>query len=84
MPRFEGKCPNCGKKHHSDRKGDIAVCDCWRYCPLCGADMQRYTPDLTPNVYGKDGKRDMEILMVCNNHSSPFFSTQKPVEVVCE
>jgi len=46
--------------------------------------MKPYTPDLTPNVYGKDGKRDMEILMVCNNHSSPFFSTQKPVEVVGE
>jgi len=46
--------------------------------------MKPYTPDLTPNVYGKDGKRDMEILMVCTNHSSPFFSTQKPVEVVCE
>jgi len=46
--------------------------------------MKRYTPDLTANVYGKDGKRDMEILMVCNNHSPMFFSTQKPVEVVCE
>ncbi len=84
MPRFDGKCPNCGKKHYSDRKGDIVVCDCWRYCPICGAEMKPYTPDLTPNVYGKDGKRDMEILMVCNNHSPPFFSTQKPVEVVCE
>jgi len=46
--------------------------------------MQRYKPDLTLNVYGMDGKRDMEILMVCNNHSPMFFSIQKPVEVVCE
>jgi hypothetical protein len=84
LPKFEGKCPNCGKTHYSDRKGDIVLCDCWEYCPLCGAEMQRYTPDLTANVYGKDGKRDMEVLMVCNNHSPMFFSTQKPVEVICK
>jgi hypothetical protein len=48
--------------------------------------MEPYTPDLAPNTYGKDGKRDLQILMVCNNVSahadnSPFYSTQKPVEV---
>jgi hypothetical protein len=48
--------------------------------------MQPYTPDLAPNTYGMDGKRDLQILMVCNNVSahadnSPFYSTQKPVEV---
>jgi len=81
LPKFEGKCPNCGKVHYSDRKGDIVLCDCWRNCPTCGAEMQPYTPDLAPNIYGMDGKRDLKILMVCNEHSPPFYSTQKPVEV---
>ena len=81
MPKFEGKCSNCGKVHYSDRKGDIVLCDCWKYCPVCGAEMQPYTPDLAPNTYGMNGKRDLQILMVCNEHSPPFYSTQKPVEV---
>jgi hypothetical protein len=51
--------------------------------------MEPYTPDLAANTYGKDGKRDLLILRVCNNvagHSdhSPFFSVQKPVEVELE
>ena len=81
MPKFEGKCPNCGKVHYSDRKGDIVLCDCWRYCPTCGAEMTPYTPDLAPKTYGMDGKRDLKILMVCNEHSPPFYSEMKPVEV---
>ena len=81
MPKFEGKCSNCGKVHYSDRKGDIVLCDCWKYCPVCGAEMQPYTPDLASNTYGMDGKRDLQILMVCNEHSPPFYSTLKPVEV---
>lgn len=80
---FVGRCPRCGRTYYSRRK-ETVVCDCWRYCPVCGAEMQPYTPDLTPNVYAKDGKHDLEVLMVCNNHSPPFFSTQKPVEVACE
>jgi hypothetical protein len=83
MTKFEGKCLQCGKVHYSNRKDGVAVCDCWRYCPLCGAEMVPYTPDLAPSVYGIDGKRELAILMACVNHSSPFFSTQKPVEVVC-
>lgn len=43
--------------------------------------MEPYTPDLAPKTYGMDGKRDLRILMVCNNCSPPFFSTLKPVEV---
>ena len=48
--------------------------------------MQPYTPDVAPKTYGMDGKRDLKVLMVCNNtaahpDNSPFYSTQKPVEV---
>jgi hypothetical protein len=83
MAEFEGKCPSCGKVHRSDRRGDIVVCDCWRYCPLCGTEMTPYTPDTTPKTYGTNGKRDLTVLMVCTLHSPPFFGKQKPVEVVC-
>lgn len=84
----KGKCPRCGKTFAGRLSGDIVVCDCWEYCPLCGAKMEPHTPDLTPSVYGLNGKRELQILMVCNNASahadnSPFYSTQKPVEVVC-
>jgi len=43
--------------------------------------MTPYEPDLTPQTYGKDGKHDVNILFVCSNHSQPYYSTQKPVEV---
>jgi hypothetical protein len=86
LAKFSGKCSKCGKVYYSDRKGDIVVCDCYRYCPVCGAEMTPYTPDLAPNTYGKDGKRELQILMVCNNVSahadnSPFYSKLKPVQV---
>jgi len=50
--------------------------------------MQPFTPDPTANTYGKDGKRELTILMVCKNiaehlSNSVFYSTQKPIEVVC-
>jgi len=83
-PKFKGKCSRCEKTYYSTRKGEIIVCDCWRYCPLCGAEMQSYMLDLTPKTYGLNGKRDLAILMICTNHSSPFYSLQKPVEVVVE
>lgn len=79
--KFEGTCPNCGKTHYLHREGEVTVCDCWRHCPVCGVEMQPYTPDLTLNTYGMDGKRDLKIVMVCFNHSPPFYSSQKPVEV---
>ena len=82
MAKFEGECPRCGKVHYSNRKDDVVVCDCWRYCPICGAEMMSYTPDLAPETYCADGKRDFAVLMVCTFHSPPFYSKQKPVEVV--
>ncbi|MEM3731717.1 MAG: hypothetical protein QW667_07305 [Candidatus Bathyarchaeia archaeon] len=83
MAKFEGKCPKCRKTHHSETAGEIIVCDCWRICPVCGAEMAPYTPEIPPKTYAVDGKRDLTILMVCTRHSPPFFSSQKPVEVTC-
>ena len=80
-----GKCSNCGREYHSNHKTEL-VCDCWTRCPLCGQGMEDYLPDLAPSTYGLEGKRDLLIVKVCSNlagHSShsPFYSTQKPVEV---
>ncbi|MBX5328640.1 MAG: hypothetical protein QHH18_07325 [Candidatus Bathyarchaeota archaeon] len=83
MVTFEGKCPSCGKVYYSKCKGDIIVCDCRCHCPLCGAEMTQYMPDTASNIYGIDNKQDLRILMVCTFHNPPFFSTQKPTEVVC-
>ncbi len=83
MAKYEGKCSECGKTHHTDRKGCIAVCDCWQHCQMCGAKMDPYMPDLAMNTYGLDDKRDLAVLMVCTLHFPIFFSTKKPVEVVC-
>ncbi|MEM2107831.1 MAG: hypothetical protein QXL10_00905 [Candidatus Bathyarchaeia archaeon] len=65
---------------------DIVVCDCWLYCPICGALMEPHTPDLAANLYALDGKRDLLVLRICNNVAAhpdnhPFFSTLKPIEV---
>ncbi|MEM3459039.1 MAG: hypothetical protein QXN36_00410 [Candidatus Bathyarchaeia archaeon] len=83
MATFEGKCLSCGKVYYSKRKSDIIVCDCWQHCPLCGTEMTRYTPDTASNTYGMDNKQDLQVLMVCTLHNPPFFSAQKPMEVVC-
>jgi len=58
---------------------DYAVCHCYLYCPLCGARMTPYTPDLTPTTY--EAEKGLHVLYVCNNHAPPHYSSQKPVEV---
>ncbi len=83
MARYEGKCPQCGKTHSSPIKGSLVVCDCYEHCPICGAEMTPYMPDLATNTYGLDDRRDLAVLMVCTLHFPMFFSTLKPVEVVC-
>ncbi|MBC7129677.1 hypothetical protein H5T51_00465 [Candidatus Bathyarchaeota archaeon] len=89
MTVYSGRCSRCKKIYYSHRRGEIIVCDCWETCPLCGNRMQPYTPDLAPATYGLDGKRELKILRVCNNTAAhpgkaPFFSSVKPVEVICE
>jgi hypothetical protein len=83
MARYEGKCPECGKTKRSDIQGGIVVCECWQHCPMCGAEMTPYQPDLATNTYGVDDRRDLAVLMVCTLHLPMFFSSKKPVEVVC-
>jgi hypothetical protein len=80
LAAYSGKCSGCGREYHGSH-ADVVVCDCWEKCPECGARMEPYAPDLSPNSYGRDGKRDLLILRVCDNHNPPFFSALKPVEV---
>ena len=85
MAAFSGKCSRCRREYYADHP-DVVVCDCYMYCPVCGSEMAAYTLDLASNVYGKGDRRDLQVIMVCNNSAahpdgSPFFSTKKPVEV---
>lgn len=82
----QGTCPRCGRTLTRRRPADVAVCDCWEYCPK-GHKMQPYIPDLTPQTYksreGTEAWGDTEHPMyivrycpICN-----YYSAQKPVEV---
>jgi len=75
----EGKCPRCGQILRRKYPADLAVCDCYLYCPLCGKEMAPYTPDLTSTNY--EPERGLEVFYVCSNHMPPYYSKQKPVEV---
>ena len=89
----EGNCSRCGKTLRQKRPADVVMCDCYRYCPLCGAEMTPLNPELNPRTYGAEEAMALkgqsvqspgwtaETVLVCNNHSPPFYSSQKPVEV---
>jgi hypothetical protein len=84
----EGVCSNCGRILSRRRPADMAVCDCYKFCPLCGKEMQLYTPDLAPNIYGPiesekakgDTDKLINILYYCL--SCGYYSALKPVEVL--
>jgi len=92
----EGKCPVCGRTYRGRRPADLVICDCYRFCPLCDppytVPMEPFQPDLTVNAYESDETagitgdeenpgRTIDVLYVCNNHSPPHYSKQKPIEV---
>jgi hypothetical protein len=73
-----GTCSQCGKEICRPRPADIAVCDCWEYCPMCGRKMDAFTPDLTPTTYESG---DMDVIKICTHHTPPYKSKVMPVEV---
>ena len=89
----EGTCPKCGKLLMRKRPADIAICDCYRYCQLCGKEMTSFTPDLTPSTYRceeayalkgqavESPEWTVNTIMACYDHTPPYYSKQKPVEV---
>jgi hypothetical protein len=54
----EGVCPVCGRVWRRERPADFAICDCYKYCPVCGKEMQSYTPDLNPRTYRSEDVDD--------------------------
>lgn len=74
-----GICGVCGKEHCRRRPATVAYCDCWKYCPLCGAKMEPFEPDLTPNVYESG---EMDVVRKCPKCGHK--SKQMPVEVELE
>jgi|GEM_PF-600636 len=90
-----GVCPRCNRKIIASRPTDLAICDCWEYCPrdhgngAYATKMEPYTPDLTLVTYGSikvvsgdvrgDLEHPMNILRRCP--VCGYLSAQKPVEV---
>jgi DNA-directed RNA polymerase subunit RPC12/RpoP len=72
----EGKCGACGKTLRRHRPADVAVCDCYEHCPLCGTKMTPYTPELSPTAYESG---EIDVLFQCPNCG--YKSKQKPVEI---
>jgi len=99
MGILKGVCSSCGKIiFREGRVPTTVVCDCYRRCPLCGAEMTPYRPDLDPKSYGGERNPDLEalgltsggsdpkidVVFVCLRHSPPYYSRVKPVEVALE
>ncbi|RLI47255.1 hypothetical protein DRO69_00970 [Candidatus Bathyarchaeota archaeon] len=79
-----GTCPRCGRRICRPRPATVAVCDCWRYCPLENWTklMEPYTPDLTPSQYDPDKGLDVIMIHISEqDHPQPYYSKQKPIEV---
>jgi len=96
LREVKGTCPEC--KRTLIRRSPvplIAVCDCYLYCDICGAELTPYTPDLNPRAYRDEKNIDplgladrneasVATLYVCYNHVPPHYSGQEPVEVLLE
>lgn len=93
----EGTCSRCGRTIKRQRPADVAVCDCWEYCPqdhgrgAYGTLMEAYTPDTTLSTYGPiktegtawgDIEHPLNILRRCPTCN--YHSQQRPIEVQLE
>ena len=90
-----GVCPKCGRLiTRMSPVPIVAVCPCYRICPICGAEMIPYKPNLSPRTYrirygfGSDspsstgGEEPTNLtLYYCPNHTPPYYSSQPPIEV---
>lgn len=54
----EGTCPECGRVWRREHPADLAICDCYRICPICGKEMQFYSPDMDPRTYRSEDVDD--------------------------
>jgi hypothetical protein len=53
-----GVCPKCGRVYRREYPADLAICDCYRYCEICGSLMTPYTPDMNPRTYRSEDVDD--------------------------
>lgn len=95
MVLVQGVCGACGRIIRCESPVPLVVlCDCYRVCPLCGAIMKPYTPDLSPRVYGSENRVEFDplglaervegmigTLYFCPNHRPPYYSRRCPIEV---
>jgi len=86
----EGTCPECGRVWRRERPADFVLCDCFSKCPMCGKEMQPYTPDFDPRTYRNEDVDDptgdaikheatVNTLYYCPD--CEYYSDQRPVEV---
>lgn len=83
----KGTCRICGRViRRISPVSLVVICDCYRYCPLCEAEMTPFTPDMDPKVYkfAEEQGWNIETLYVCMNHRPPYYSIQSPMEVLLE
>ena len=88
-----GECGRCGR--FIIRPGHAptsVICECYRYCPICGREMEPYRPDLDPKTYRCWGELDIFrftrgvgpsfwTVYICPNHEPPYYSSLHPSEV---
>jgi hypothetical protein len=98
MGLVQGTCDGCGKTIRRCSPVPLVVtCDCHCQCPLCGASMEPYAPDLDPRIYRDEDSQTLDPLgfavkreestaavYVCRKHNPPFFSSRLPFEVLLE
>lgn len=62
-----GHCPRCGQELRRKHPAEIAVCDCYKYCPYdhgsgkFGTKLEPYVPDMTPGTYGQTFTKGLAI-----------------------
>jgi len=91
MPR--GKCSRCGREFYRSEPC-VIVCPCYKMCPLEGytVEMTPVSPDFNPETYRNEEGFDftktvsrsdlsVEVRYVCTNHTPPYYSNMKPIEV---
>lgn len=76
-----GTCSKCKKEHRKPRPVDVAYCNCWKFCPLCGTEMADYVPDTSGETsYNPEmGMHAVKYCSICDRYSK-----QLPVEVALE
>jgi len=91
-----GRCERCGRVYTAPRPAQPVTCDCYKECPICGAEMTPFNPGVidpetyrgqeTPLASTKTDVQDadwrLDTLYYCA--TCDYYSSQPPVEVTLE